>query len=171
MVFSDGGPVAGAKVQAKPVAGGLPTWITLGTDLHGVFRVDLSAGTRALDLIVVAPGHPVLLLRQPVPSSSEGAVFSVPLPDAGGTLRVAWESAATLRDAVIVHGGARIPVADLVSALLPSDPSVFQPGAFYFPRLAAGSYTLCTAAGSCRDVAVWPGQGAEVRITAEGGIE
>lgn len=172
MVVSGQGPVAGAKVQVRPVAGGLPIWLTLGTDLQGVFRVDLSAGTRALDLIVVAPGHPVRLLRQAVAPPGESAVvFSVAMPDAGGSLRVAWEAGATPHGVEIAHGGARFALADLVSAHLPSDPTVLQPGGFYFPRLAAGAYTLCTAAGSCRDVAVWPGQETEARITANGGIE
>ncbi|HEY8021768.1 MAG TPA: carboxypeptidase-like regulatory domain-containing protein [Thermoanaerobaculia bacterium] len=149
-VSGPGGPVAGAFVLANPRTAELPFAASRDatTDPEGLFHLWLPAAAVDAQLVVMAPGLSLQVLRVPAPFTAPLAIAVEP---AGGTLVLATDSGRAFPSPLDSGAGERLPlvVADgqpIALALLRQWAGMNGTaggGAMSFPAMPAGDYAAC----------------------------
>lgn len=155
-VFSQGSPVAGARIIAYAAGGGATARrITTVSDVNGRFEVRASGGATELWLIVAAAGRVMQAQRAPLDSRP----IRVDLPVGGGTLAVRIPKDA--QRPYLTFQGVVMPFPDLREWANAHNTPARQDGAMQVPRLAPGPYRLCAVlpskTESCRAGTLAPG--------------
>lgn len=153
-VVTPQGPLAGAQVVGWPDMSSSHhvSFTDVGTDVDGIFQLDVPATARWLNLLVRAPGFATRILREP--ADPEKPIMIVMDRDGGDVvleLPVPSQTASTVNVAerqpmpIFSHGGASIPA--LVFRML--SPSVRHAhdslGQLILQNLESGEYSLCVA--------------------------
>lgn len=173
LVRSAAGAVPGAAVAAWPemTDGSLAFVADAQTDVDGSFLLELPHRTATANLIVVAPGYPLRLIR--VPITEELPTVFIELEEAGGVLGVAETGAVVLADAadpeterrtiqptsVLHHRGAAVPVDILARILITKGRLQPRVDRLSLLDMATGEYRLCAAGGSPCDTGFLPPRG------------
>lgn len=144
VVWADDRPVEGARVFAKPMSG--PTGRTVETGDDGLFRLErLPEGVYGVGVLV--PGLP-LKLQMPLQAGREDLRFVLPVPGGlCGRVVYAKSEKPVERFAVLLRpeeteAGWERYIQRPIDRVLGSTPFVDATGAFAFPRVAPGTYTL-----------------------------
>ncbi len=155
-VLSESGPVAGARILAWPDLNSSPSFEIAdeGSNLDGVFYVDVQTNVPWLNLVVQAPGFGTRILRQPVNPDEPILVL---LEKNGGNLVLdvresGWPPRAARPEGsreprasipLLYHEGVTIlfPMLRVLSQKF--RPPALQ-GQLLLPAMESGSYSLCT---------------------------
>lgn len=140
-VVSPGGPVPGARVQAR--ATNVPHMIVHNrqTDANGVFAAALPAGAQAFEMTVASPGFSFVIAGGAL---SENAL-TVQVDQNGGTLVIEADKRDTT---YLVHNGGTC-VSAAVSYQWPSQQNALPKDAqeLVLPMMEPGPYAACLVAG------------------------
>jgi carboxypeptidase family protein len=139
-VVSPRGPVAGGRVFGWPDLAevGVAESVSAVTDPAGEFSLRLPATARWVNLVVLAPGFALRMLKAP---AGPGGPLQIPVEAGGGTLVL--PSAET----ILAHGGTWVPsgIFGLWLQLHGVEP---EGDVIRVPDMEAGDYLLCSGAGA-----------------------
>ena len=149
-VFSDRGPVAGARVEAmgELSEAGAGSGDQTVTGPAGEFTLKLPAGTRMMTLSVLAPGNATRMMLVPLGTEP---VLEIPVEPVGGTLvfdfgaRTVQEFMAS-RAGILAHGGAFVPFGVTRRWVQMGRIPQPDPHRLVLPNMEAGEYILCFGA-------------------------
>jgi hypothetical protein len=143
-IVSSQGPVPGAEVLAWPdfsqaPLAGIESSVT-GPD--GTYRISVPAGSQALNLLVLAPGSALRMLRAPV---APGQPLDIPVEPQGGTLVIQLRKSGRKESAtpLLLHNGAFALLPLLARWVTLQGGTEGQDGRVVLESVEAGDYSLC----------------------------
>lgn len=148
VVRRGGRTIAGALIRYLGPTGQI---LEQTTGPSGEFELQVSALTKALDVVVLAPGLPVKITTIPV--QPQGVQIMV--EDVRGTLAIVFGDEST-RLPTVARGGQGFPLLMLVAPRAAGPPREWTDDGMIFD-LEPGNYTVCVPPAPCQNVTIVPG--------------
>lgn len=104
------GPVAGARLRALPLGGGVASVAEAVSRPDGSFTLTLPAGVPAVSLLIHAAGHALRMMQT---ATDSGTFLEIPLETTGGTLVLELPAPGAARGAALRRGASALALPDL----------------------------------------------------------
>jgi hypothetical protein len=154
IVSSDGSAASGAIVRSlDDVTRSFDETIA---DARGMYSIRVKPGTTFLDLIVLAPPHPIAFRRIPVATGRTSRAPQITLAATGAILRVPPTGNVPPWPTVTAPTGRAYSLALLLAPRFGTGPIRELAGGVYQFHVEAGPYTICNPDNECRSALLTP---------------